>query len=199
METNSTGRIVQLEWQSMVGRFKNILLRAFVIMPNHLHGIIDIQGTFVGATQPTTDQVSDGKDLLVEGLADDCGGSPTSVSHISQGRATRRLACGAMSIDNADLHKVRDSLDGSPLHKKRPNGPTSNSLGAMISQFKSRATKRIWKLIDSSKQPIWQRNYYEHIIRNEQEYHQIIQYIEMNPQRWQEDRLNPSAILHNIP
>ena len=41
---------------------------------------------------------------------------------------------------------------------------------------------------------LWQRNYYEHIIRNEDDYHHIRTYIVNNPQRWQEDQLHPSAL-----
>jgi len=45
---------------------------------------------------------------------------------------------------------------------------------------------------------IWQRNYYEHIVRNNFEYKQIIQYIETNPLKWQEDQLHPSIIVNLI-
>ena len=40
---------------------------------------------------------------------------------------------------------------------------------------------------------IWQRNYYEHIIRNDQDFMRIWNYIDANPLRWQEDQLSPSA------
>jgi putative transposase len=75
-----------------------------------------------------------------------------------------------------------------------PNGPAAGSLGAMIGQFKSRATKRIWALPGIDRIPIWQRNYYEHIIRNDLEYQRFIQYIQANPLHWQEDQLYPSAL-----
>jgi len=61
----------------------------------------------------------------------------------------------------------------------------------MIGQFKSRATKRIWALAGIDRHPIWQRNYYEHIIRDDLEYRRIVQYIETNPQQWQDDQLHP--------
>lgn len=38
---------------------------------------------------------------------------------------------------------------------------------------------------------LWQRNYYEHVIRNEQSFHRIREYIATNPQRWQLDKENP--------
>jgi putative transposase len=62
----------------------------------------------------------------------------------------------------------------------------------MIGQFKSRATKRIWKLKGINHHPIWQCNYYDYFIRNDLEFQRIIQYIDANPQQWQEDQMHPS-------
>ena len=41
--------------------------------------------------------------------------------------------------------------------------------------------------------PVWQRNYYEHVIRNEDDYRQIAEYVIDNPRRWEEDVLHPDA------
>jgi hypothetical protein len=41
--------------------------------------------------------------------------------------------------------------------------------------------------------PFWQRNYWEHVIRNEQSFNRIREYIMHNPGRWAEDRLHPDA------
>ncbi len=63
-----------------------------------------------------------------------------------------------------------------------------NSLGSLIGQFKSIVTKQIRKMgLHEFK---WQRNYYEHIIRNEDELNRIREYIMYNPRRWQFDRDN---------
>jgi REP element-mobilizing transposase RayT len=80
-----------------------------------------------------------------------------------------------------------DGIDGSPL----PRGPKSASLGAIIAQFKSRVTKRIWKIPEFKETPIWQRNYYEHIIRDEMDLQNKADYIESNPLLWDEDDENP--------
>jgi len=56
-----------------------------------------------------------------------------------------------------------EGMDGSPL----PHGPKPASLGAILAQFKSRVTKRICKIPEFKGTPIWQRNYDEHVIRNE--------------------------------
>lgn len=63
---------------------------------------------------------------------------------------------------------------------------TSNSLGSIIGQFKSVVTKKIHKNV--YKHFKWQRNYYEHIIRNDQELYQIRKYIRENPLKWYLDK-----------
>jgi putative transposase len=83
---------------------------------------------------------------------------------------------------------TNDGIDGSPL---RPQGPKPASLGAIISQFKSRATNHIWKFSEFKRTPIWQRNYYEHIIRNETDLQNKTDYINANPLLWDEDDENP--------
>ena len=61
-----------------------------------------------------------------------------------------------------------------------------------MAQFKSIVTKRIWKLDENvNGTPIWQRNYYEHIIRNDREMGNIWRYIESNPAMWEDDE-NPN-------
>ncbi len=67
----------------------------------------------------------------------------------------------------------------------------SGSLGAVMAQFKSIVTKRINRLRNVTGLPVWQRNYYEHIIRNERELDNITRYIESNPSMWAEDDENP--------
>lgn len=94
-----------------------------------------------------------------------------------------------MSLSGAEhLQTITtDGIDGSPL----PHGPKPASLGAIIAQFKSRATKRIWKTPEFKDTPIWQRNYYEHIIRDENDLQNKTDYIESNPSLWDEDDENP--------
>ena len=77
---------------------------------------------------------------------------------------------------------------GSPL---LPRGPKPASLGAILAQIKSRATKRIWKIPEFKETLIWQRNYYEHIIRNETDLQNKTDYIDANPLLWDEDDENP--------
>ena len=78
----------------------------------------------------------------------------------------------------------------SPL---RPNGPAPGSVGAIIGNFKSVTTRRINKMNHTPGDPVWQRNFYERIVRNERALHAIRQYIADNPARWHLDRYNAAA------
>ena len=78
----------------------------------------------------------------------------------------------------------------SPLHS---SGPSSGSLGSIVGGFKSAVARRVNDL-DPHIGPIWQRNYYEHIIRNEKALGRIRSYILSNPLNWTTDRENPATI-----
>jgi putative transposase len=148
MRLNKFGEIVQWEWLELPKRLRYIELGAFVVMPNHFHGILVFHKN-VGATrQELTNEPS----------------------------------------GNASLpHMTTDSIDGSLLQR----GPKPASLGAIMAQFKSRVTKRLWKISSLKGTPIWQRNYYEHIIRNEKDLKNKTDYIEANPMLWDKDEENP--------
>ena len=141
MQINEVGDIVHDEWLRSADMRPRLEIDTFVIMPNHIHGIVTIPDRDVGATcgRPLSDEPS----------------SPT------------RATAG------------------------RPYGPASESIGAFIAGFKSAATRRINALRGSPGAPVWQRNYYEHIIRDEDEFERIRWYINDNPRRWAEDEYNP--------
>lgn len=151
MRLNQYGEIVQAEWLELSKRLEFIMLGAFIVMPNHLHGILfflDVVGaTHLGLTK----------------------------AHFSK-----------MTLP----HERTDSINGSPL----PRGPQPKSLGTIMAQFKSRVTKRLWKIPALNGTPVWQRNYYEHIIRNEQDLKNKSDYIESNPLLWDEDDENLNHI-----
>jgi putative transposase len=64
---------------------------------------------------------------------------------------------------------------GAPLRRK------SNSVGSIVAGFKSATTKHINVYRNTPGQPVWQRNYYEHVIRNDHDLTSIRQYIADNP------------------
>ena len=74
-----------------------------------------------------------------------------------------------------------------PLQQKR-------TLGQVIGYFKYQSTKYINKIHRSPGRAIWQRNYYEHVIRNEDDLRQIREYVLYNPLKWELDEENPENI-----
>ena len=71
-----------------------------------------------------------------------------------------------------------------PVVKRKP-------LGRLVCAFKTTSTKRINIMRDTPGAPVWQRNYYEHVVRNEDDLHEIREYIVNNPAKWAEDKYNP--------
>ncbi len=129
------GRMVQTVWDELPARCPGAYLDAFVVMPNHIHGIITVGAPLVGAQEGTSD---DG--------------------------ATTRVA------------------------------PT---VGNIMGAFKSIATNEYIRGVTNGFWPpflgrLWQRNYYEHVIRSEESLNRIRAYIATNPLRWELDRENPA-------
>ena len=67
----------------------------------------------------------------------------------------------------------------------------ADSLGAVVRAYKSAVSFRFQQILASPGQPLWQRNYYEHIIRDDEDLDRIRHYIMENPLRWSEDDENP--------
>jgi putative transposase len=77
-----------------------------------------------------------------------------------------------------------------------PSGTPSLSIGSIIQWFKTGTTYDYIVGVKNQGWPpfngrLWQRNYWEHIIRNDAEYERICDYIEVNPWKWNEDSLHP--------
>lgn len=122
MQLNELGELVEGEWQRTADVRQSVEIDLFVVMSNHLHGLICI---------------SDSRNKPAEGSS-----------------ASMR----------------------------------ANSLGSIIAQFKSIVTKRSKHLANPVHMPIWKRNYYDHIVRNERSLERICNYIIENLARWSKDR-----------
>jgi hypothetical protein len=72
-------------------------------------------------------------------------------------------------------------------------------LGSFVAGFKSAVTARVNAWRGMPRVPVWQRNYYEHIVRDDREFAIIRRYIRNNPARWARDRDNASNIRHLPP
>jgi REP element-mobilizing transposase RayT len=137
---NEVSKIVEEVWIEIPKHFPNVELGEFVIMPNHIHGIISI--------------------VL---------------------KATHAVP--------AQNETVVEATHASPLPRVS-NGPLPGSIGAIIGSFKSAATKRFHEILDKPEKRLWQRGYYEHVIRNERGYTAIYEYILANPMNWEKDEEN---------
>jgi putative transposase len=130
MRLNPFGSIVENEWRRLGERFERINLDEWVVMPNHLHGIL----------------------LIVE-----------------------------EDVNRAGTGEMQGKATGAP----------PGSLGAIVGSYKSITTRMVNALRRTPGELVWQRNYYEHIIRNEDEWEAIRSYIRNNPPQWELDRENP--------
>ncbi|MEM6528407.1 MAG: transposase, partial [Chloroflexota bacterium] len=79
----------------------------------------------------------------------------------------------------------------SPLRRRSFVAPASGELGNIVGTFKSMSARRINKTLDTQGAPVWQRNYYERVIRDSTELDRIRAYIMNNPAKWAEDKHNP--------
>ncbi|PPT07062.1 hypothetical protein CKA32_005303 [Geitlerinema sp. FC II] len=72
-------------------------------------------------------------------------------------------------------------------------GMKPKSLSSLVSGFKSAVTRRINSLRQTPRFPVWQRNYYEHIVRDEVDRDRLRDYIHHNPHTWNRDQLHPNC------
>lgn len=144
MLLNSNGEIVQSCWTGIKEHFTSTELSLYVIMPNHLHGIIIIN--------------------------------------------INVAARHAVPADFAKSSKTTISTSESF------GKPVRCSLPTIIRSFKSAVTKQANVSRGDRQYPLWQKGYYEHVIRSEEEFVQISEYIINNPMKWEIDRENPGAI-----
>jgi REP element-mobilizing transposase RayT len=71
--------------------------------------------------------------------------------------------------------------------------PTRKPLGRLVGAFKTASTKRINEIRGTPGAVIWQRNFYEHVVRDDRGFERILAYIQENPRRWESDPENPLA------
>jgi putative transposase len=208
--------IISNAWHELPRRFPSVRLDQFIIMPNHIHGIIWIvkEDLPVGAQHrawpddiTTPSAVSNPERRPPSNHAAPLRPlSNTACSPSNHAEPLRRAVTQALpsakhaaplrpvvehralpSNHAAPLHPAGDQTSSSPLVVVTPG-----SLGAIVRALKSRAAKRINRLRRSPNAPVWQRNNYEHVIRNDDDLARIRQYILDNPAKWAEDAENPA-------
>ncbi len=98
---------------------------------------------------------------------------------------------GLVVLAAASAPSGRESI---ALVPRVARSPESRSLGAVIGSFKAAASREWGRSNAVTGTPLWQRNYYEHIIRGERDLERIRTYIRLNPSRWNDDQENPCHI-----
>jgi REP element-mobilizing transposase RayT len=165
MILNEFGLIAYNEWIKLAERFSNFELDVFQIMPNHMHGIISL--TTVGSRLAL--------DLLYEGQPQ---GLPQPEPQ------------GLPQPEPQGLPQRMPQTDQQGLPQPEPQRKNP-SIPDIVGAYKSLVANgclEIYKSRDEVMGKFWQRNYYEHIIRNELAYYNISEYIINNPIKWEEDR-----------
>ena len=153
MRLNDVGKMIQAVWDEIPANYPGIDIDAFIVMPNHIHGIVVIVG------------------------AAPCGRPGTTTA-----------PCGRPD-------------EGHP----RGGAPTVGvglSLPDVVHRFKTMTTKRYADSVKQNGWPsfpgkLWQRNYWEHVVRNEPELNRIREYIHNNPAQWEMDKLFVGAEIHD--
>lgn len=164
MILNEFGLKAYNEWIRLAERFSNFELDVFQIMPNHIHGIISLLPVGSGlAPDPKNNDAPDPKN---------------NDAPVRSGLAPDLLYEG--------------QPQGLPQPEPQPEPQRKNpSIPDIVGAYKSLVANgclEIFKSRDEVMGKFWQRNYYEHIIRNELAYYNISEYVINNPIKWEEDR-----------
>ena len=165
MILNQYGIITANEWINTPNIRPNIELGEFVIMPNHIHGIIKI-------TRRDESHSSKGVNDRLNPTE-----SHSSTTDIKNSNPIKSHLPKIIS-SSTDLQKRHEVECYSPLRG------TSNTVGAIVRGFKSSVTRQLNLLNIGC--AVWQRNYYETIIKDQITFQRITQYIIDNPVKWQE-------------
>jgi len=147
MILNEYGKMVEQCWNNLSNHYDNIELDAYVIMPNHFHGII----------------------LITD-----------NVDNVDNVRAIRELP-----IHELPIHELPRQQQ-----KQRQQQRRKMLLPKIVGRFKTNSAKQINQMRNTPGISVWQRNYYEHIIRDEKSLENIRNYIINNPAKWQDDDYN---------
>jgi len=158
MILNNIGEVVNECWLKIPNHFPKVKLKEYVIMPNHIHGIIEL----------INDEKSVSNNTAVENL--------------------RVINLKAENEQLLNFIPIKNSIIQNNFQKCTPR-----SIGSIIKGFKIGVTK--WIRDKNNFEPIliesiWQRNYHEHIIRDNREYEKIVKYIINNPSKWEIDKLH---------
>ena len=185
MMLNDAGAIANDCWLNIPNHFPNAILHEYVIMPNHVHGIIELVGA--NNHSPKTNNHSP-KTVGANNH------SPVSKLHSPKNKKNNNSVIGDNRAKNVSVIGNNRAKNVSVIGDNRaknvsPLRSPSKTVGSVVRGFKIGVTK--WMRQNTDTFYIWQRNYWEHIIRDDISYENISQYIINNPTKWNNDKLNP--------
>lgn len=117
-------------------------------------------------------------------------GDRSHLGELSLTLMEKREVCGHEAVGFNERHDQNASSLKPKLGLAQAQGAASGSVGAIVGNFKSVSTRQINRLRNTKGKPVWQRNYHDHIIRDEAALNRIRSYIVANPRLWQADRLH---------
>ena len=169
---NGYGEIVYGDLQQISKYIENVELDYFIVMPNHIHAILIISGNACrgGVSPPMHEMVNPIKNSRM----------------IKMGGTTEKNRIGKQG--DPQVNK-KDRITWANQGGETP--PLRRTLGQIVAYYKYQTTKQINRIRNTPGIPVWQRNYYDHIIRNDYELNRIRQYILNNPLQWDNDENNP--------
>ena len=210
MQVNAAGRVVEQVWEGLPEHYPHVELDAFVVMPDHVHGVIVLADSpLPGEVRFETNRETQAGINVSTGRR--VGHRPTPTQE--RGPASVGEAVGG-EWSGAKVRGRRVGLRPTPTREQgRPSGhrpisgeqdeaglrgrraghrpaPTKSvvvprhGLSEVVRGFKSFSAKRVNELREAKGVAVWQRGYYEHVVRNEEDLNRIREYIEGNPVRW---------------
>ena len=200
MHPSPMGEWAQRCWDAIPQHMPHVDVGDFVVMPNHVHGIViirerwggDVRGVgarhdapcigVVGTPETNAPGIGAGD---VHGLADNVPDATPDDSDIEMpGGPSRSLA------DTPGPH-TRARHDAPLRDPVKPPGIPRGALGQIVASYKSAVTRMAYRdgLLPHGT-PVWQRNYWDRVIRDDGEHERIAKYIRDNPANWKGDRFN---------
>ncbi len=169
MLLNDAGKMVASKWLKLTERFKNIELHEYVVMPNHFHAILEIVETTLVVVQDSNSIPGQPQEISVQG-------QPQGIE---------------IGQPLGQPQGIAPTIAPTETPTKTPTKTLGDILGAFQSIITVEYIKRVKNLgWPPFKGKLLQRNYYEHIIRDERAYENISNYIINNPAKWDEDKFN---------
>jgi REP element-mobilizing transposase RayT len=192
MHLNDAGEMIVLWYEELENKFPDIQCDAFVCMPNHIHFIVINTGVRADQRVCPNTETNNTTDVRADSVGADLRVCP-GIRPNNPGDGAR--LGGHAGPPLPDVHSGDGAYSGGHAGPPRPG----TSLSCVVQWFKTMTTNAYIHGVKQCQWPsfpgkLWQRNYYEHVIRNEPSCNRIREYIINNPMRWHVDRENLNAI-----